>query len=290
MAGSHLLAGGYFTSINSSTRRYLVSLNPATGLDDGYVNLPISGTYTYTDQGGRQSSPGPSRLWKLVMSPSRTKALAMGVFTSVGGQRRQQIFMLDLGTTAATLDAWYSPEFNQNCAVTLPFYVRAANWSPDGAKVYVATTGYKPASGLGYLTSDPRAGLCDAVAAFPSTSVPTVAHLWVNYTGCDSLFSTAADASTVYVGGHERWANNPRGCDFAGPGAISAPGMGGFSPTTGTLTFNPTRARGEGADDMVVTSAGLWIASDNKFGSNACGKTSTGATAYGHAGICFLPY
>jgi hypothetical protein len=35
---------------------------------------------------------------------------------------------------------------------------------------------------------------------------------------------------------------------------------------------------------MLVTSAGLWIASDNLDSSDRCG----GAT--GHAGICFLPY
>ena len=69
-------------------------------------------------------------------------------------------------------------------------------------------------------------------AAFPATQGP-VLHEWVNYAGCDSLYSTAADASTAYFGGHERWSQNANGCDFAGPGAISAPGMEGLSPTTG---------------------------------------------------------
>jgi len=27
----------------------------------------------------------------------------------------------------------------------------------------------------------------------------------VNYTGCDSLYSAAADASAAYFGGHERY-------------------------------------------------------------------------------------
>ncbi|MCW2909100.1 MAG: hypothetical protein JWL68_3889, partial [Actinomycetia bacterium] len=94
----------------------------------------------------------------------------------------------------------------------------------------------------------------------------------------------AADASTAYFGGHERWASNPLGCDFQGPGAIVAPGMEGLSPTTGALTFNPTRGRGKGADDMLITSAGLWIASDNLNNTNQCGGKS------GHAGICLLPY
>jgi hypothetical protein len=60
--------------------------------------------------------------------------------------------------------------------------------------------------------------------------------------------------------------------------------MEGLSPATGALTFNPTRARGLGADDMLITSAGLWIASDNFQGSSQCGGVSS------HAGICLLPY
>jgi len=55
-------------------------------------------------------------------------------------------------------------------------------------------------------------------------------------------------------------------------------------PATGALTYNPTRGRGLGADDMLVTSAGLWVASDNAFSADNCGHVG------GHAGICFLPY
>jgi hypothetical protein len=35
---------------------------------------------------------------------------------------------------------------------------------------------------------------------------------------------------------------------------------------------------------MLLTGAGLWIASDNFAGSNTCGGVA------GHSGICFLPY
>ncbi|MBA2559788.1 MAG: hypothetical protein H0V07_07855, partial [Propionibacteriales bacterium] len=120
----------------------------------------------------------------------------------------------------------------------------------------------------------------------------------VNYTGCDSLFSTAADSTTVYIGGHERWADNPFGCDRAGAGAVSAPGMAGLDPGSGrafTSSSDPTvgkysHGRGLGADDMLVTTAGLWIASDNAFGSDICGENPDGTAARGHAGICFLPY
>ena len=40
---------------------------------------------------------------------------------------------------------------------------------------------------------------------------------------------------------------------------------------------------GLGADDLLRTPAGLWIASDNFAGSVTCGGVT------GHAGICFLP-
>ena len=289
-SGSHLLVGGYFSGVNGSTKPYMVSLNPSNGQDDGYVNLNISGNYNYTDQSGRSVTANPTRVWNTALSPDGTKILVMGDFTSVAGQQRQQIFMLDLGATSATLDAWYSPEFNQYCDVVEPFYLQDASWSPDMSKIYTASTGYKPASGAGYQTNQPRAGLCDAAAAFPSTSVGTNAHLWVNYTGCDSLFSTAADATTVYIGGHERFANNPNGCDAAGPGAISAPGMAGLSSSTGLLSANPTRARGNGADDELVTAAGLWIASDNAEDSTDCGLTPAGTASHNRGGLCFLPY
>ena len=71
---------------------------------------------------------------------------------------------------------------------------------------------------------------------------------------------------------------------FAGPGAIVAPGMEGLSPATGALTLNPTRGRGIGADDMLITSAGLWIASDNAQNTDMWGGK------FNHAGICLLPY
>jgi hypothetical protein len=299
-ARGRLLVGGRFTSINGSSRSYLASLDPQTGLDDGYLDLPMSGTYVYTDSNGVASAPNTTHAYNFALSPDRSKLLVMGVFTAVAGQTRQQLFMVDLTAGHASLDPWYSPDFNAFCAANHPFYVQDASWSPDMAKVFVATTGYKPATGPGFKVKDPRAGLCDAVAAYPATSAPGQSRLWINYTGCDSLYATAADAGSVYVGGHERYASNPLGCDtYLTPGAtrVSAPGMGGFTSSSGSVytTSNPlvgryARGRGLGADDMLLTTAGLWIASDNAQNTDGCGTTVTGGLAQGHAGICFLPY
>jgi hypothetical protein len=300
-ANGHILVGGYYKTINnSSANPYMTSLNPTTGRDDGFLNLNISGNYAFA------GTNNPTRVYNQSLSHSGQYDLVTGDFTSVGGLPRQQIFMLDLSTTPATVTGWTSPEWDGSkgelsasnpggypyeCATVEPFYLQDASWSPDDSTIYIATTGYHP---NGFPTGHyPRTGLCDVAAAFPATINPAqqpngqpgyVLHNWVNYMGCDSLYSTAADASTAYFAGHERWASNPNGCDFAGPGAINAPGMVGLSPTTGAVTFNPTRGRGLGADDMVVTDEGLWIASDNLNNTQACGGKS------GHAGICLLPY
>jgi hypothetical protein len=268
--GSELLVGGYFTGINGTARPYLASLNAGTGRVDSYLNLNISGHYP--------GNPNPTRVYNFALSHGGNKLLVMGDFTSVAGQHREQMFMLDLGSTSATLDAWYSPNLSQHCADVEPYYVKAAAWSPDDSRVYIATTGYKPPNSPG------PGGLCDAAAAFSSASVSTLTPLWINYTGCDSYYAVEADASSVYVGGHERWANNRSGCDVAGSGAVSRPGIGAINPVTGSATsWNPTRDRGKGADDMVVTSAGLWVASDTYFGSAYCGHEW-------HPGICFFPF
>ena len=38
------------------------------------------------------------------------------------------------------------------------------------------------------------------------------------------------------------------------------------------------------ADSMLITSAGLWIASTNRYGADACNGIGD------HAGLCLLPY
>jgi hypothetical protein len=260
-----ILAGGSFTSVNGGGDRYMAGLNVTTGRDDGFIRLNISGNY----------GSGATRVYNQQLSHGGALDLAEGTFTSVGGKPRQQIFMLSLRGRSARVTAWRSPEFNQPCAHFEAFYVRAASWSPNDRTIYIADTGDKGPDGA-------NTSLCDAAAAFPATRAP-VSRKWVNYTGCDSLYSTAADANDAYFGGHERWADNRHGCNRPGPRSIPAPGMVGLSPA-GAVVFNPTRGRGLGADDMLVTGAGLWVASDNAFGANACGHV------HNLAGICFLPY
>ena len=48
----------------------------------------------------------------------------------------------------------------------------------------------------------------------------------------------------------------------------------------GKALYSMSRAN---ADDMMFTSAGLWIASSNRFNADTCGGVP------GHRGICLLP-
>jgi hypothetical protein len=265
----HLLAGGTFTSVNGANVPYMVSLSPSTGKSDGFLNLSVSGSMVYNQQ----------------LSHGGTLDLVEGAFSSAGGQTRHQMFMLNVGGTKASVTGWYSPDFNVSCVTT--FWARAASWSPDDSTVYVATTGFHISGGSSH---GPQTGPCDVALAYPATQA-SVNHKWINYTGCDSLYATAADSKGAYFAGHERFSMNQQACDTLGTGGYNAPGMEGLDPANGHLYVNKantaglySRARGLGADDMLFTSAGLWIASDNAFGSSTCGGVS------GLAGICFLPY
>ena len=263
--GTLLIVGGEFTVVGGAARSRMASLNPTSGAATSFLNLAVAGKIP--------GNSGVTRIARYSLSPDGGRVLADGVFSSVAGKARSQIFMMDVAGSTATLDAWNPPALAMPCDETEePFYVRAATWSPDSAKVYLATTGYKGVSPL-----------CDAVSAFSSQASATLQPLWINKTGCDSLYAVAADAGAVYIGGHERYIDNGGACDKLGPGASDRPGVGAVSPSTGhSVAWNPTRSRGHGAGDLLRTSAGLWIASDTYLNSTSCG-------AKFHPGICFFP-
>ena len=269
-----VIVGGQFTVVNGVRRSHLASLNPRTGAVTSYVHLRIRGAYPGTH----------TKVYNSQLSHDHHRLLIEGVFTSINRNPRQQAAVLKLGRRAVHLTRWKSKELTRSC--TGQFYVKAGAWSPSDKTIYFATTGHKPTSGPGSRKSEPRAGLCDAVAAFPATS-SSVHHTWINYTGCDSLYAVAADSRNVYTSGHERWADNSHGCDTAGPGAVSRPGIGSINPRTGLArSWNPTRSRGHGSHQLLLTRAGLWIASDTWVTGTAqdCGGQPQ------HGGICFLPY
>jgi hypothetical protein len=269
-----VVIGGRFVTVNGARRTAMASLRPTKGTVSKYLRVRLRGKLGHT----------ATEVYNSQLSHDRHRLLIEGTFTSINGHARQQAAVLTFKKHTVGLNGWTSPELFGTC--TIRFFVRAGNWSPDDKTIYLATTGIHPTSGPGSGENQPRAGLCDAVSSFPAAG-HSVRHRWVNYSGCDSFYSVAADRDNVYASGHERWANNSDGCNTAGPGAVSRPGIGSIDPGTGRATsWNPTRSRGRGADQLLVTKAGLWVASDTwKTGTaQQCGGVSN------HGGICFFPY
>jgi hypothetical protein len=269
-----VIIGGRFTTVNGAARAAMASLRPGTGAVTKYLDLQITGRLgqSATDVFNSQPSHDQHRL------------LIEGTFTSINGHARQQAAVLKLGKHAVRLDGWTSPELFRSCAIG--FYVRAGGWAPHDKTIYLAATGIHPASGPGSGDNQPRAGLCDSVSSFPALS-QSVQHRWINYSGCDSFYSVAVDKNNVYAGGHPRWLDNSDGCNRPGPGAVSRPGIGSIDPHTGKATsWNPTHSRGRGVDHLLITRAGLWVASDTWKNGMA---QQCGGVAH-HGGICFFPY
>ncbi|MFL6286790.1 MAG: hypothetical protein ACJ73L_00140 [Actinomycetes bacterium] len=243
LVNGRLIVGGSFQD-------RLAALDPVTGANTGYINLPITGRVA--------DNSGPTKVYRFAVNPAGTRLMAIGNFTAVNGSTRWQAFMLDLGTTQATLDPWYYQPLQNFCqASSLPAYLRDVDFSPDGSYFVIVSTGYVPKSG------GVGRDLCDAAARFETGIASPTRPTWINYTGGDTLHSVAVTGAAVYVQGHQRWLDNPFGTDSAGPGAVSRQGIGAIDPVRGTaLSWNPGKTRGVGGKDLLATSSGLWVGSD----------------------------
>jgi hypothetical protein len=256
LANGALIAAGNFT-------KKVMAMNPTTGADTGAINITVAGTVNPDDD---------VRVRHIAVSPDGTRLVATGNFVTVNSQNRRRAFMLNLGATA-TLSTWYAPRFAANCPAggSRREWAQGVDFSPDGSYFVIVTTG-----GPNGTTT----GMCDAAGRFETANVSsTVQPTWINWTGGDTLYSVAITGPAVYVGGHQRWLDNPLGRDSAGAGAVSRPGIGAIHPVTGmALPWNPTKSREHGTMVLEATPQGLWVGSDGaSFGRED------------HAGIGFAP-
>jgi PKD repeat protein len=262
---NQLLLGGDFSMVGATAHSGLVSLNPNTGALTSYTTVQFTGHHNYGVNGtGANAGVGVNAM---TVSPDGTRLVAIGNFKNANGVQRDQIAMLDLTGTSATLDPnWNTDDYTAACYNNAyDTYVRDVDWAPNGDYFVVGATG-----GSGTNTDGSRS-LCDSAARWSATDTGTnVQPTWVDYTGNDTILSVAITNTAVYVGGHARWLNNPNAYDQAGAGAVPRPGMAALDPASGLpLTWNPGRnPRGAGAYALFASASGLYVGSDTMYFGN----------------------
>ena len=273
--------------VSGTFGKHLLALNPTTGADTGYINVPISGTCvnnTACGTGGSPATGQPTDVYRFAVSSDGTRLVGIGNFD----MPHPRAFMVDLNAApaTATLDTWYYAPFAHSCELpkTYPAYLRDVDFSPDGSYFVIVATGYVvQGNNPALLGTD----VCDAAARF-ETNIPNQANAtWINYTGGDTLHSTSVTGTAVYVQGHNRWMDNAGGKDFCVPGCFGdpafgpgSPGIQALDPATGKAirTWTAPKTRGVGGKDLLATNLGLWVGSD--------GKSISGET---HQSLALLP-
>ncbi|MEV5412406.1 delta-60 repeat domain-containing protein [Thermopolyspora sp. NPDC052614] len=242
--GSHLYVGGDFHRIGDAQRSAIARLDARSGaVDPAFAVTP-----------GR---PRGGQLKVYAMALAGDRLAVDGSFTTLDRLSRPQLGLIDVGSTPARVAPWRTSAYAADCWSVFPSYVRGLDFSPDGKYFVVVTTGGpKHRGGTG--------PTCDSAARFETHSTGgDIRPTWVNHTGGDSLYSVEVTGAAVYVGGHQRWLDNPHGSDTRGPGAVSRPGIGAIHPVTGrALPWNPTRTRGIGVKAFLAHKGGLIVGSD----------------------------
>ena len=257
--GNRLVVGGTFTVVGGKAHGGIAALDATTGaVDNTWMNIQLAGHHNDTGSGAQ----GPVGPWNLDVSPSGDRIVAIGNFRTADGLARDQVAQISTtGATAVVTPDWQTNRYNPYCFNwAFDSYVRGVSYSPDGSYFIVASTGGGVANSL-----------CDAVARFETyASGPDIQPTWVSETGGDTTWGTEVTDNAVYVGGHQRWGNNPYGSDTAGAGAVPRPGLMALDPVSGRpLEWNPGRnPPGKAVYAVLATSEGLWVGSNTDYVGN----------------------
>lgn len=239
--GEALYVGGDFTRLARTARSGLARVDASTGAPDPHFAI-------------MPGDPRTPTVKVYALAATKDRLAVDGSFTTLDGLSRPQLGLVDISGTTAKVADWRTAAYDPACMDSFPSYVRGLDFAPDGSWLAVVTTGGPGGSRK----------LCDTAARFETYARgERVKPTWVNFTGGDSLYSVAVTGAAVYVGGHQRWMNNPHGSDSAGPGAVPREGIAAIHPTTGkALSWNPGRERGIGIKAFLAHKGGLLIGSD----------------------------
>ena len=239
-----LWVAGAFTHVDGHPQRALATLSARTGRWSGFMSLAVRGHHRR----------GVTQVVKISASPGGGRVVAVGNFDTVAGTSRHQLAVLDTTGRRARTGGLRTTFYTSRCSARVDTTMRDVDVSPDGRYFVVGTTG----------AYGGHTGSCDTVARFETDAVGRdVVPSWVDYSGGDTTFAVEATPAAVYVGGHQRWWNNPYLADGPGEGAVARRGIAALDPLNGLpLPWNPGRDLGIGVFDFLPTPDGLWVASD----------------------------
>jgi hypothetical protein len=266
-ANGYYYIAGAFDSLGGLPRDYVAALNP-NGADSGAVALQIDGT----------NNGGATNVRSMDVDAAGGQLVIAGNFATVNGAPRGQVAVLDIAASSTILNPWSAPSFAKVCGKHWDTYMRDVAFAPTGDYFVVATTG-------GPTGSQPGRLLCDSVSRWDLSSGADAHPTWIDYTGGDTLTAAIVDDNVVYVGGHQRWLNNPYGANDRQQGAVSREGIAALDPVNGLpYGWNPGRKRGYGVSAFALTDAGLWVGSDTDgFGGERHGRIAFCPIAGGSA-------
>lgn len=249
IANGQLWVAGGFTHVKGTAQKALATLNPNTGALTNFFRGAIAGVH----------NSGYTTVTKIDTNPQEDRLVAIGNFDTLNGDKNRQLFVLNTDGATATAAALRTKFYETRCATAFDSYMRDVDVSPNGKYFVVSTTGAYGGS----------ATACDTTARFDFDNTgDDVRPSWINTTGGDTTYGVEVTDRVVYVGGHQRWQNNSFAGDTPGPGAVARPGVAALDPVNGLpYSWNPTRTRGVGLFDFLMTPQGLWATSDtDRFG------------------------
>lgn len=249
LADGQLWVAGGFTHVRGAAQKALATLNPTTGARTNFFQGVIAGVH----------NGGYTTVTKIDSNAQEDSLVAVGNFDTLDGQKNRQLFVLDTSGSAATPSTLRTKFYETPCSSSFDSYMRDVDIAPDGTYFVVSTTGAYGGSTTA----------CDTTARFElASSGDDIRPSWINSTGGDTTYGVEVRDRVVYVGGHQRWQNNPFAGDRPGPGAMDRPGVAALDPVNGLpYSWNPTRSRGVGLFDFLETPQGLWAVSDTeRFG------------------------
>ncbi|MFZ2515750.1 MAG: malectin domain-containing carbohydrate-binding protein [Candidatus Lutibacillus vidarii] len=269
--GNQLYLAGVFTKVGTATRGGLARLNATTGALDQTFVVNLAEHHNNTG-GGAQAAVGATAI---AVTPDNTRMVVIGNFRTANGLPRVQAAMIDVAASPAVVRSdWATSGYVPQCFNwAFDTYMRGIAMSPDGSYFVITSTG------------GPNGGtLCDSAARWETAATGSdVRPTWVTETGGDTLWATAITANAVFIGGHQRWLNNPNGGDSAQAGAVPRAGLAALDPVSGRpMAWNPGRnPRGVAVYAFLATSTGLWVGSDTTY---------IGNRQYLRKRLAFFPY